>query len=387
MEFLLPSAVKKCIFTLENAGYEAFCVGGAVRDMIMGKDGPSDFDITTNCPPEKTISLFDKTIPTGMEHGTITVIIDDMPLEVTTYRTEGGYSDSRHPDKVLFVGNIEDDLSRRDFTVNAIAYNQKRGIFDPFNGCEDIKRRLLRTVGDPEKRFFEDALRIMRLYRFASKLDFSVEAATSDAAISLLHLLEKISRERIFAELSGMLCGKNIENAKGFFSFGALGFLGLPSCDISAVSSLPLDRETRFAALFIISGADSDEVLAALKSDTALRRDVKALLGIYSSAKFETDADIKRVLSEYGEEALRKYLPLHSLFKSENTEDIIARLDGIIKRNEPYKIADLEIGGEDIRSAGYEGREIGTVLARLQEFVIENPQKNNREILLKLITK
>ena len=382
MEFSLPKQVICCLETLENAGFEAFCVGGAVRDMLLSAE-PLDFDDTTNCPPQEIIKLFDKTIPTGIEHGTVTVIIDGKPIEVTTYRTEGGYSDSRHPDKVAFVGNIEDDLSRRDFTVNAIAYNPKSGIFDPFFGRLDLAKRLLRTVGEPERRFTEDALRIMRLFRFASKLDFSIESETMHAALKLLPLLAKISRERIMGELEGVLLGKSAENASPFFENGALEFLGLPKCSLNNISQLPSDRSIRFAALFIESGADGEAVLKELKSDNALKSQVSSLLRLYKSgAATCEDVAIKHILREHGEEIARKYIYLLG-----EEELSLKRLDRIIESGEPFCIAHLAVGGDDIKSAGYAGREVGEILSMLINKVIEDPSLNTKEKLLGIITK
>ncbi|MBR6694759.1 MAG: CCA tRNA nucleotidyltransferase [Clostridia bacterium] len=385
MEFLLPIEVKICIDTLENAGYEAFCVGGAVRDMLLGA-GPLDFDVTTNCPPNEIMNLFDKTVPTGIEHGTVTVIIDGFAIEVTTYRTEDGYSDSRHPDKVLFVGNIDDDLSRRDFTVNAIAYNPKSGIYDPYLGRQDLQKHILRTVGDPQRRFSEDALRIMRLFRFASKLDFRLESESHNAAIKLLPLLEKISRERIFGELTAMLCGKSAENANPFFLSGALAFLGLGKCDIEGISSLPRDRSIRFAALLILSSSET-AVLENLRADNALKGEVASLLRLYNEAKMDDSISIKQALKAEGADIVRKYFYLLSFFKGADRGALLSELERIIESGEPYSAAQLAIGGEDIKNAGFSGREIGAMLDKLIDEVIADPSLNTREKLMNIITK
>ena len=387
MRFSLPKQVILCLTTLENAGYEAFCVGGAVRDMLMGNPSPSDFDITTNCTPDGIVEIFPHTIPTGIDHGTVTVLSDGMPIEVTTYRVEGGYADSRHPDKVSFVGNIEDDLSRRDFTVNAIAYNEKTGIFDPFSGLDDIKDGILRTVGDPHRRFSEDALRIMRLYRFASKLGFSPVKETRAAAEELMPLLQKISAERIFSELCGMLCGKLPENADGFFSLGALEFLGLKKCSIGGFNSLPADRSIRFAALMLRSGSDSKEVLSALRADNKLKSEVAALCELCGRKMPENKVEIKLLLREYGEEIFEKYLSLSAFTEGCDTAPLGAMFSEITANCEPYKISALAIGGDDVKALGYSGREIGRLLERLLLEVIKDPEKNKPDTLKKLITK
>ncbi len=386
MKIFLPQAVKKCISVLENAGYEAFCVGGAVRDMIMGLS-PSDFDVTTNCPPKTTQELFERSIPTGIEHGTVTVICDKMPIEVTTYRTEGGYTDSRHPDSVRFVGNIKDDLSRRDFTVNAIAYNEKPGFFDPFGGIADIEDRTLRTVGKASRRFSEDALRIMRLYRFASQLDFAIEDQTGEAARQLLPLLQKISAERIFAELKKMLCGKNAENAAEFFALGGLEFLGLRKCNISGLCSLQNDISVRFAALMILSGSDADVCLKNLKADNRLKDEVLSLNALLQEEFPKEKVAIKRALCRYGEDILEKGFSLFSILKKTDTRAAKEMFEEILNNGEPYRLCHLKIGGDDIASAGYKGREIGEIFDLLLSRVWEDPSLNTREKLLKIITK
>ena len=200
----IPENAALVIDRLMQNGYEAYIVGGCVRDSLLGL-AVSDFDITTAAPPEKVIELFEKTVPTGIKHGTVTVIIENEPIEVTTFRTEGIYKDSRHPENVEFVSDLKEDLSRRDFTVNAIAYDGDDGIIDLYGGLEDIKTRTLRTVRNPDERFCEDALRIMRLFRFASQLGFSIEENTEKSALSKLASLENISAERVFAELKKML--------------------------------------------------------------------------------------------------------------------------------------------------------------------------------------
>ena len=182
MELNLPKYVKDSLITIENAGFEAWCVGGAVRDLIIGLD-PSDYDITTNAEPEVIMSIFPKTVSTGIKHGTVTVVTPNGNIEVTTYRTEGLYSDHRSPDDVNFVKSVDDDLKRRDFTVNAILYNPKKGIYDPQNGVLDIENKILRSIGQPQERFTEDALRILRLFRFSAQLGLSIEKYTLNSAL------------------------------------------------------------------------------------------------------------------------------------------------------------------------------------------------------------
>ena len=207
----LPKNVLFALSLLEKAGFEAFVVGGAVRDSLLGKD-VDDFDITTSALPEETEKVFQnfRIIETGLKHGTITVMFQGEPLEITTYRVDGEYKDNRHPETVSFTRNIEDDLSRRDFTVNAIAYNPQKGIVDPFSGVGDLKNKIIRAVGNADKRFDEDALRILRCIRFASVLGFEIEKETSESVRKKYTLLENVSAERIFTELKKLLTGKNV---------------------------------------------------------------------------------------------------------------------------------------------------------------------------------
>ena len=196
MRFSIPSKIEYVLSVLHNAGHKAYIVGGCVRDLLCGKE-PHDFDITTSALPQEVSALFEKTVETGIKHGTVTVIIDRTPIEVTTFRTEGAYINHRRPDSVSFVSAVDEDLSRRDFTVNAMCYNHSEGLIDLFGGKADIENRILRAVGEPKARFCEDALRILRLFRFAATLGFSIEEKTLSAAIECAPFLKSISAERI----------------------------------------------------------------------------------------------------------------------------------------------------------------------------------------------
>ena len=211
MPLSLPDYVNTALSRLEDAGFAAYVVGGCVRDALMGRT-PGDYDITTDAAPEQTAAVFsgERVIETGMKHGTVTVLPDGHPVEITTFRIDGGYSDARHPDAVRFTRSLEEDLARRDFTVNAIAYSPRRGLIDPFGGAEDIARGVIRCVGDPAVRFREDALRILRCVRFSATLGFAVEAATIAAARDNRALLGRVSAERVAAELKKLVCGPDV---------------------------------------------------------------------------------------------------------------------------------------------------------------------------------
>ena len=239
----IPPKISIVISVLESRGHQAYIVGGCVRDMLLGKT-PNDFDVTTSANPDEVMEIFEKTVPTGIKHGTVTVIIEDEPVEVTTFREEFGYSDNRRPDNVAFVKSLDKDLMRRDFTVNAMAYSERDGLKDYYCGKEDLHKKILRAVGVPEERFREDALRILRLFRFASQLEFEIEENTLSSAIKMQKGLENISRERIFSELYKTACGKNPEALKPLIESGGLEFLGirdLPDFDLMKRHSADAD--------------------------------------------------------------------------------------------------------------------------------------------------
>jgi tRNA nucleotidyltransferase (CCA-adding enzyme) len=269
----IPQQVNRAIDILEKNGHSAYVVGGAVRDAIMKKPA-HDWDITTSALPEETMDAFEgfRIIETGLKHGTVTVIVDGTDLEITTYRIEHGYSDNRHPDKVDFTDRVEDDLSRRDFTVNAIAYSPVRGFADPFGGRDDIEKNVIRCVGEADKRFGEDALRILRALRFSSVLGFEIDPDTAESIHRNYPLLKNISVERIFVEMSKLLCGKDA--GRILREFEDVVFYILPelvpmkNCvqnherhifdvwghTVKAVESVPPIAELRFAMLFHDSG-------------------------------------------------------------------------------------------------------------------------------------
>ncbi|MBR4867557.1 MAG: CCA tRNA nucleotidyltransferase [Clostridia bacterium] len=204
----IPAAPALVIEQLNKSGFQAYAVGGCVRDSLLGLK-PNDWDVCTSAQPDEILACFtnQRTIPTGYQHGTVTVMIDDLPIEVTTYRIDGSYTDGRHPDGVVFTPCLEEDLARRDFTVNAMAYHPREGLVDCYNGCEDLKNKVLRCVGDPKKRFTEDALRILRAYRFASQLGLTIEKNTEMAAEELIANVSLVATERVYQEISKLICG------------------------------------------------------------------------------------------------------------------------------------------------------------------------------------
>ena len=377
MQLLLPNEVISCLKSLKNAGFEAWCVGGAVRDMIMSRT-PGDFDVTTSARPENVTEIFNHTVPTGIKHGTVTVIINKMPIEVTTYRSDGKYSDHRAPDSVRYVSSVDDDLRRRDFTVNAVCCSEEGKIYDPLNGVADICSKKLRTVGEPEKRFSEDALRIMRLFRFSSQLCFEIEEKSYEAAIKLSYLLKEISAERIRSELKKTFCGGRPTSLDPLLLCGALEFTGLPSCPVgsSIPDACPAEFALRFAFYCKQSRTDAKAVLKNLKSDNKTAEKADIYLEMLSMPHV-TRCDIKRLLKTGGAEMTENLLRAYG-----KPCDII---DSIIQSGEPYNKSMLKIDGSDIALLGIKGPMIGAVIDDITDAVIDDFRKNYRDELIKMI--
>ncbi len=375
MQLFIPDYAEKVINTIENNGGEAFLVGGCVRDSLLYKQ-PDDYDIATSLLPDKVLTLFDKTVATGIKHGTVTVIIDGKNIEVTTYRTDGSYSDSRHPESVSFVRTLNEDLARRDFTVNAFAYNKRTGLIDLFGGYEDLNNKILRTVGSPEKRFNEDALRIMRLFRFSAQLGFSVEKNSLDAALRLSHTLESISRERIAIELFKSLTSKHPEKINPLLESGALSFCGINNCKVdNELSLLPAERNIRFSAFISSANCDVKEVCSLLKTDNSLLNyclETQQLKNIEISDTYSC----KKALNRFSRKAVEDSLIMKNL-----SPQIVSK---VIESKEPYKAEHLQINGNDLIKMGISGKEIGRILALLTDYVIENPADNVREKLIEI---
>lgn len=365
--FKIPEKIEYVIEKLTKNGFEAYIVGGCVRDILLLKT-PHDYDVTTSATPDEIISVFDRTIPTGIKHGTVTVLIDDEPIEVTTFRTDGEYRDARRPESVQFVRNLADDLSRRDFTVNAMAYNHNNGLCDLFGGQEDLAAKILRAVGDPETRFKEDALRILRLFRFASTLNFKIEEKTFDAAIKCAPLLQKVSIERIMTELKTAVLGENFKVIKPLIDCGGLVFLGIDSCpDFDLIK---LHRDKPNLCLYLLLSGEIKCDLKLSNKEKAYIEGIKKLMPM----PYETKADIKRLLSVSSEEITRDFLSL------KNASDSF--LNEVLENREPYLIGHLKITGNDLIEKGIKGEKIGEILSRLQQKVIEDPTFNTKAKLL-----
>lgn len=377
----LPDEVLYCISELEKHGFECWCVGGAVRDCIMGIS-PGDYDITTSALPEQVAKIFPHTVPTGAAHGTITVISGSRAVEVTTYRLDGKYSDRRSPDKVSFIGSVEQDLRRRDFTINAICYNPEKGIYDPLNGIRDIKDKTIRAIGDPDLRFSEDALRILRAFRFSAQLGFNIEKETYKSALKMSHLLESISVERIFAELKKGILSDNPDRLSGLFYPCALKFIGFrDSAFPNDIAEAPANFPLRFSVLCHASGADAEHILKNVKSDNATLKQTLIYCKLLETGLPEDKYGLKKLMNLYGADAVETYL------EYKNAKLLKNILKEIINNSEPYRLSMLAVTGVDLARIGITGVKTGQVLNYLLETVMRNPEYNTREKLIELAKK
>ncbi|MBR0466620.1 MAG: CCA tRNA nucleotidyltransferase [Clostridia bacterium] len=377
----IPLFVSEILDTLNTAGYDAYLVGGPVRDMLLGL-APKDYDITTNATPDIIKQLFTKTVDTGIKHGTVTVVTAGGNVEITTYRKEDDYSDFRHPKNVEYVSDLKTDLSRRDFTVNAIAYNEKAGVVDLFGGTDDLKRKTLKAVGDPKKRFSEDALRILRLYRFASTLSFAIEENTNLAALSLSNNLKNISVERIREEIKKAINGKNPSALSPLLKTNCLEFLSIKDGNTDNLTKLSPGIIRLFDFLENCT-TDYEKAVKGLKLSSKEENYLFSMHKLNAVSPPENKEQIKRLLIDYSE-----VFPDYLLYKNtvkENTDKTKKLYYEITNSNEPYRISDLALTGEDLKNMGLKGEEIGKVLRRAQAVVIKNKNDNNKKTLLQIL--
>ena len=441
----LPETTAYIIERIEKNGFEAFAVGGCIRDSLLGRV-PNDWDITTSAKPADIMNIFENTVETGIEHGTVTVVIDKEPYEVTTYRIDGDYTDGRHPDSVEFTENIEEDLSRRDFTINAMAYNNSTGLVDVFGGREDLENRVIRCVGNPKKRFEEDALRMMRGIRFSAQLGFSIEKDTFKAIEEMADSISAVSIERINVEFTKTLMSdakkimiyhetgilKNVlpelytvekENLKGDFSIEKSIKMGIDCADLCKK-----DLACRLAGFFVyineaIGVENTKKILKKMRYDNKTisktcellkysmrnisnnKEDLKYLLMKLDSVElledlidlkaaevdtyletqkkiFEDESTKNDESDKVGLEVLEAFT-VESLIVLNNVENTLKE---IVDNKECFRVKDLDINGKDLIAAGVKpGKEIGEMLNKILKEVIKNPDINKKEKLLEII--
>ena len=395
MYIKLPVKVKYIISRLEENGYEAYAVGGCVRDSIIGRV-PEDWDITTSAKPHEVKKLFQATIDTGLQHGTVTVVVEKEGYEVTTYRLDGDYSDGRHPDRVAFTSSLTEDLKRRDFTINAMAYSENTGLIDKFDGEKDLEDGIIRAVGDAEERFSEDALRMLRAIRFAGQLNFDIAEKTFDAIKKLSPDISKVSVERIAKELEKLLLSGNPEYIALVYEAGIFEVI-VPEIaelfkkeeiynSIEAVrrASYPEKKglyQIRTALFLERMGADSAaKLLKRFKLDNDTINTVKKLIGLLQR-DIETSAlEMRRTVKEAGHKIMPILLEARRAKGLCNNSELYRK---IIERGECTSVSELKVNGRDLIEAGVpKGVMIGETLERLLESVIEHPELNTRESLL-----
>ena len=429
----LPEYIQNCIDLLENAGFAAYAVGGCVRDACLGLQ-PHDYDLCTSALPAQTEEVFRdcRLVLAGEKHGTVTVLTEGGPVEITTFRTEGGYRDNRHPDWVKFVPDIEGDLARRDFTINAMAYSPKRGFADPFGGRADLENHILRAVGDPVSRFQEDSLRILRGVRFAARFGLTPEENTLNAMLSQAGLMEHLARERVFDELCKLLLVAKAEDIARFAPLLAAvipelaPMIGFDQCSphhaydlithtAHVVEGVPPTLPLRWAALLHDTGkvttftrdatgrghfyghardsaAMADTILRRLKAPTALREGVVTLIGRHMTRLQPERKWLRRQVSKFGFSMVESQLALQEAdmgSKGTGEDDGSAAFSAVrgllaeLKAEDAcLGLKDLAVNGNDLMALGYRGRKIGTCLDALLEQVVDERLPNEKEALL-----
>ena len=436
MTIQIPEKANEIITTLTDAGYEAYVVGGCVRDAILGREA-ADWDITTNAKPEEVKALFSRTVDTGLQHGTVTVLNGKEGFEVTTYRIDGEYRDGRHPESVSFTSNLIEDLKRRDFTINAMAYSEKEGLVDAFDGLGDLQKGVIRCVGDPRERFTEDALRILRAVRFSAQLNFAIEEETKKALAEFAPRLTKVSAERIQVELLKLLTSDHPEVFRQVWETGITAVI-LPEFDacmetpqhnphhcrnvgehiLYTLTGVEKDKALRLAALLHDIGKPvcrttdekgidhfkghagvgakmADGILRRLKFDNDTRKKVVRLVEVHDDRDFPLNhRGVRRAVHRIGAELFPDYLklrradilaqnPLMQEEKLQRLEEAARLYREILEEGNCLSLKDLAVTGRDLIDAGVEpGPKLGIILKQMLEAVIEHPEYNMKEHLI-----
>lgn len=440
MKLEIPSSAEKILRVLEENGHEAYVVGGCVRDSILGRS-PDDWDITTSASPEQVKELFRKTVDTGLQHGTITVLIDKEGFEVTTYRVDGDYEDGRHPREVMFTSSLEEDLKRRDFTINAMAYHPDRGLVDLFHGMEDMEQKVIRCVGNPMERFREDALRILRAVRFSAQLGFQIEENTQAGIRSLAPNLKNVSAERIQVELVKLLVSPHPDYLRTAYETGITGEF-LPEFDacmkteqntphhcytvgehtLQSLLNVRADKVLRLTMLlhdmgkpvvkktdengrdhFKLHGPQSEQmaksILRRLKFDNDTLYKVCRLVKWHDARPLPEMVSVRRAVNRIGEDIFPLYLEVQEADmlaqSTHRREEKKARLEGvrkcyeeILERKQCISLKSLAVTGRDLIAAGCKpGPGLGDILDEMLEHVLEYPEDNTKEKLMEFFKK
>ncbi len=429
----IPKPALHVLETLEKSGYEAYLVGGCVRDLLLGKE-PADWDMTTSARPEQTLALFKGyAVGTGMQHGTVTVVLDGYHFEVTTYRVDGEYADHRHPDMVTFTKNLREDLKRRDFTINAMAIDRKGVLKDYFDGKEDLKRGVIRCVGEPSQRFAEDALRMMRAIRFSSVLGFSIEDATSDAIHAQASALADVAMERIRVELLKLLSGKNVVRVlldysdvlgvvlpeilpavkcdqKNFHhcydvwehTARTVGYskpedvlrvtmllhdLGKPAC-----MTIDADGVGHFRGHANQSRKMGHDILRRLRFDNESTMRILKLVEWHDVPIEPSERALRRMMNKLGVQGTRDLLEVKRADNLAQAPEFLERqkqidkleqlLEAIVEKDACFSLKQLAVNGNDLIAMGYRGKEIGQMLQFLLEMVMDETLPNDKELLI-----
>lgn len=433
----LSKGTQMVLNTLLNNGHSAYCVGGAVRDLVLGKN-PSDFDVTTSATPDVVKNLFEKTVDTGIKHGTVTVLYDGESVEVTTFRSDGEYKDNRKPESVTLVKNAEEDLARRDFTINALCYNHSEGLIDLFGGVNDLQNKVIRAIGDAKKRFNEDSLRILRAVRFSAQLGFEIEKETLDAIKKCAQLVKNLSVERIISEIDKIIVSDSPDHLKMLDELGILELIMPEMCkcfcqpqnikwhiydvgthSVNVIKNCPKKLYLRYSALMHdwgkpyclgkndegedtfrnhanVSVELAEKFLSYYKFSNEAKDKILKLIKFHDLEIIPEKKYVKRAINKVGDDL---FLDLCTLKRadclSQNLEltsyrlpyvDELERLYFEIKENnEAFSVKDLKINGNDLKTLGYEGKKIGEILNYLKEYIIDNPDDNEKEKLIEII--
>ena len=427
MKITMPKGAEFIIRSLENAGFEAYIVGGCVRDGILGRD-PEDWDITTIAKPDEIKRIFSHTVDTGIEHGTVTVLVPPEEVErgirsfeVTTYRIDGEYTDHRHPNAVSFTGSLEEDLARRDFTINAMAYHMERGIIDPFHGQEDLEKKIVRAVGKAKDRFAEDALRMMRGIRFSAQLDFSLDEEAYLGIESLKESLENVSKERIAVELWKLLASAHPDKVEMFFSTGLAPYIteDFPKIQESGIPRLlpfaPVEKSVRFG-LFLRNVPDlARKILRDLKLDRESIEGGSHFAALFSEEEVESPYALRKRIARYGLKMVRDFYEMRLALLQQDEEELYSPLESdlleakrrtgeiIITKQQAVSIvkerllwitkvesekncvslSELMLSGKDLISLGVSpGKRMGEILQLAFDRVLQEPKENEKEKLI-----